>query len=232
MSILKLQNIGYSYDGRTQVLNDINYEFEKGKVYAIVGRSGAGKTTLLSLLSGLVSPTAGTILFDDKDIKKIDRYKYRSRYVGVIFQSYNLLPHLNAVENVELSIRASGNKVPDKRGTALALLDKVELDDTLAKRRILKLSGGEQQRVAIARALSYNPEIILADEPTGNLDITTQEEVLDIFHRLAKEENKCIIIVTHSPEVAKAADDVYVLASLRNEKPTSLRNEKPKKSSN
>jgi len=218
MSILKLQNIGYSYDGRTNVLENINYEFEKGKVYAIVGRSGAGKTTLLSLLSGLVSPTAGTILFDDKNIKKIDRYKYRSRYVGVIFQSYNLLPHLNAVENVELSIRASGNKIADKRGTALALLNKVELDDTLARRRILKLSGGEQQRVAIARALSYDPEIILADEPTGNLDMTTQEEVMDIFHRLAKESNKCIIIVTHSPEVAKAADDVYVLASLRKDK--------------
>jgi len=215
MSILKLQNIGYSYDGRTKVLDNINYEFEKGKVYAIVGRSGAGKTTLLSLLSGLVSPTEGTILFDDKDIKKIDRYKYRSRYVGVIFQSYNLLPHLNAVENVELSIRASGKKIADKRGTALALLNKVELDDTLARRRILKLSGGEQQRVAIARALSYNPEIILADEPTGNLDITTQEEVMDIFHRLASDENKCIIIVTHSPEVAKAVDDVYILASLR-----------------
>lgn len=218
MSILKLSNIGYSYDGHTKVLEHINYEFEKGKVYAIVGRSGAGKTTLLSILSGLVAPTEGSIFFDDKDVKKIDRYKYRSYYVGVIFQSFNLLPHLNAVENVELSIRASGKKIANKREFALSLLNKVALDETLAKRRILKLSGGEQQRVAIARALSYDPNIILADEPTGNLDLTTQDEVMDIFHRLAKEENKCIIIVTHSPDIANSVDAVYKLASLRGDK--------------
>lgn len=215
MSILQLKDIGYSYDGRTKVLNNINYEFEKGKVYGIVGRSGAGKTTLLSLLSGLTSPTQGKILFDDKDVKSIDRYQYRSRYVGVIFQSFNLLPHLTAVENVELSMRASGKKISNKRSLALSLLEKVELDEALAKRRILKLSGGEQQRVAIARALSYGPDIILADEPTGNLDLATQEAIMDIFHRLAKKENKCIIIVTHSPEVANSVDEVYELASLR-----------------
>lgn len=215
MSILKLTDVCYSYDGRTKVLDGINYEFEKGKVYAIVGRSGAGKTTLLSLLSGLTSPTSGTILFDDKDVKKIDRYKYRSYYVGVIFQQFNLLPHLSAVENVELSMRASGKKIPDKRKRAVELLQKVDLDETLAKRRILKLSGGEQQRVAIARALSYDPEILLADEPTGNLDITTQEEIMNIFCRLAHAENKCVIIVTHSPKVAASVDEVYELASLR-----------------
>lgn len=215
MSILKLIDVNYTYDGRTKVLEGLNYEFEKGKVYAIVGRSGAGKTTLLSLLSGLTSPTSGTILFDDQDVKKIDRYKYRSHYVGVIFQQFNLLPHLNAVENVELSMRASGKKISDKRKRAIDLLQKVDLDDVLAKRRILKLSGGEQQRVAIARALSYDPDIILADEPTGNLDLTTQEEVMDIFSRLAHEENKCVIIVSHSPEVAASVDEVYELASLR-----------------
>ena len=215
MSILKLQDISYTYDGRAKVLANLNYEFEKGKVYAIVGRSGAGKTTLLSLLSGLTSPTEGKILFEDKDVKKIDRYQYRSRYVGVVFQQFNLLPHLNAVENVELSMRASGKKIRDKRKLATELLDKVDLDETLAKRRVLKLSGGEQQRVAIARALSYDPDILLADEPTGNLDLTTQEEVMDIFNRLAHDENKCVIIVSHSPEVAASVDEVYELASLR-----------------
>ncbi len=215
MSILKLIDVCYTYDGSTKVLDGLNYEFEKGKVYAIVGRSGAGKTTLLSLLSGLTSPTSGTILFDDKDVKKIDRYKYRSYYVGVIFQQFNLLPHLNAVENVELSMRASGKKIPDKRKRAIDLLQKVDLDEVLAKRRILKLSGGEQQRVAIAIALSYDPDILLADEPTGNLDLTTQEEIMDIFCRLAHEENKCVIIVSHSPEVAASVDQVYDLASLR-----------------
>lgn len=215
MSILSLKNIGFSYSKSNKVLQDINYEFEKGKVYAIVGRSGAGKTTLLSLLSGLTSPTEGSILFESKDVKKIDRYKYRSFYVGVVFQQFNLLPHLTAVENVELSMRASGKKIQEKRKLAMELLDKVGLDEDLAKRRILKLSGGEQQRVAIARALSYNPDIILADEPTGNLDLTTQEEIMDIFQNLAKGENKCIIIVSHSPEVAKNVDEVYELAPLK-----------------
>ena len=215
MGILKLENISYSYNGRENVLNDINYEFEKGKVYAIVGRSGAGKTTLLSLMSGLTSPTQGRILFGGNDIKKTDRYKYRSTYIGVIFQSFNLLPHLTAAENVELSMRASGKKITDKRKRATELLNKVELDGDLATRRVLKLSGGEQQRVAIARALSYDPDIILADEPTGNLDIATQQEVIDIFKKLAAEENKCIIIVSHSPEVAKSVDEVYKLSPLR-----------------
>jgi len=215
MSLLKLENIGYSYDGKSKVLDSLNYEFEKGRVYAIVGRSGAGKTTLLSLLSGLTSPTQGSILFDGNDVKKIDRYQYRSRFVGVVFQQFNLLPHLNAVENVELSMRASGKKIENKRNRAVELLGKVDLDETLTKRRILKLSGGEQQRVAIARALSFDPDIILADEPTGNLDVTTQEDVMDIFKRLAHEENKCVIIVSHSPEVAAMVDEVYELASLR-----------------
>ena len=218
MSILKLENISYTYDGSNKVLAGVNYEFFKGKVYAIVGRSGAGKTTLLSLLSGLTSPTEGRILFEDKDVRNIDRYQYRSRYVGVVFQQFNLLPHLNAVENVELSMRASGKKFENKRKRATELLDKVDLDETLAKRRVLKLSGGEQQRVAIARALSFDPDIILADEPTGNLDVTTQEDVMDIFKRLAHEENKCVIIVSHSPEVAASVDEVYELASFRTTK--------------
>lgn len=215
MGILSLQNVSYSYEDRVKVLDDVNYEFECGKVYAVVGRSGAGKTTLLSLLSGLAAPTEGTIQFEGQDVRKIDKYRYRSRFVGVIFQQFNLLPHLTAVENVELSMRASGKKIENKHKHAVDLLQKVDLDETLACRRVLKLSGGEQQRVAIARAMSYDPNIILADEPTGNLDISTQEEVMDIFLRLAHEENKCVIIVTHSPEVAGAADAVYTLASLR-----------------
>lgn len=218
MSILTLQNIGFSYEKGKKILSDINYNFEKGKVYAIVGRSGAGKTTLLSLLSGLTSPTEGTILFEDKDIKDIDRYKYRSRYVGVVFQQFNLIPHLNAVENVELSMRASGKKIKNKRDKAMQLLNKVSLDENLSKRRILKLSGGEQQRVAIARALSYEPDILLADEPTGNLDMNTQDEIMDIFLNLAHKENKCVIVVTHSPEVANAADEIYELTPLRKRK--------------
>jgi len=215
MSVLSLNNVSYSYEGKTKVLDNINYSFEKGKVYAIVGRSGAGKTTLLSLLSGLVSPTEGEINFGNTNVRKIDRYLFRSKYVGVIFQAYNLLPHLTAEENVEMSMRASGKKIPNKRAEAKRILQSVGLDESLAKRRILKLSGGEQQRVAIARALSFNPNVILADEPTGNLDLTTQEEIMNIFKDLAHSGNKCIIIVSHNPEVSQMADEVYELASLR-----------------
>ncbi|MDR1629220.1 MAG: ABC transporter ATP-binding protein [Oscillospiraceae bacterium] len=217
MSILRLENLSFSYDSRVQVLKDINYSFEKGKVYGIVGKSGAGKTTLLSLLSGLARPTGGKIYYDDKDITKIDRYRYRSRYVGVIFQSFNLIPGYTALRNVTLSMDVSGKKIPNKKAHALEMLSKVELNEAEAGRKILKLSGGEQQRVAIARALSYDPDIILADEPTGNLDLGTQEEIINIFKRLAREENKCVIIVTHSPEVAKNVDEIYSLAPLKAE---------------
>jgi putative ABC transport system ATP-binding protein len=215
MNILELKNLSYSYDGIHPILKDITYTFEQGKVYAIVGKSGAGKTTLLSLLSGLTEPTSGTILFQDKDITTIDRYHYRSKYVGVVFQGFNLLPQLTAVENVELSMDISGMKIKNRCEVAMNLLDKVELDEAKANRRVLKLSGGEQQRVAIARALSYNPDILLADEPTGNLDGETQNAVMNIFLRLAREENKCVIIVTHSPEVAHQVDIVYELKSAK-----------------
>ncbi len=216
MSILKLENLGYSYDRqKTMVLEGLNYEFEKGTVYAIVGKSGAGKTTLLSLLSGLTTATTGKILFEDKDLSKIDRYRFRSRDVGVVFQSFNLLPHMTALENVVLSMDISGKGQRNKKEAAMELLIKVGLTEEKANRRVLKLSGGEQQRVAIARALSYHPDIILADEPTGNLDMGTQDEIIGIFKRLASEEDKCVIIVTHSPVVAESADAVLELAPLR-----------------
>lgn len=212
MSKLRLENVSYHYENSKKlVLKDISYEFEKGNIYAIIGKSGAGKTTLLSLLSGLTKPTSGKIYLDGEDTQKKDMYTYRSRDVGVIFQSFNLLPKLTAVENVILSMDVSGKKFSGKRKTAMALLEKVGLDEDEANRRILKLSGGQQQRVAIARALSYGPDIILADEPTGNLDGETQDDIMDIFAKLAKEENKCVIIVTHSPEVTEKADIVYEL---------------------
>ena len=214
MSLLKLENVSYCYDTDKQikVLNNISYEFEKGKIYAIVGKSGSGKTTLLSLLSGLAYPTEGKILFNGKDITEIDQCKYRSQMVGVIFQGYNLLLHYNAVDNVILSMDISGKHFENKKDVALENLSKVGLSGDKIYRKILKLSGGEQQRVAIARALSFDPEVILADEPTGNLDLGTQDEIMRIFRRLVSEQNKCVIIVTHSPEVAACADEVYKLA--------------------
>lgn len=212
MSILKLENISYHYDkNKVEVLDNLNMDFDAGKIYTIVGKSGAGKTTLLSVLSSLAKPTGGKIYLNEENITKIDRYKFRSKYVGVIFQSFNLLTHLTALENVILSMDISGKKFDKpKKEIALELLKKVGLDDEETTRRVLKLSGGQQQRVAIARALSYNPDIILADEPTGNLDGETQNEIIDIFRMLA-EEGKCVIIVTHSPDVAKASDITYEL---------------------
>ena len=214
MSLLKLENVSYCYDPDKQikVLNNISYEFAKGKIYAIVGKSGSGKTTLLSLLLGLAYPTEGKILFNGKDITEIDQCKYRSQMVGVIFQGYNLLLHYNAVDNVILSMDISGKHFENKEAVALETLAKVGLSGDKIYRKILKLSGGEQQRVAIARALSFDPEVILADEPTGNLDLGTQDEIMRIFRRLVSEQNKCVILVTHSPEVAACADEVYKLA--------------------
>lgn len=209
-SILTLENVGFAY-GDKQVLNQINYSFESGKIYAIVGKSGSGKTTLLSVMSGLAEPTEGRILSRGEDLTACDKYAYRSKHIGVVFQSFNLLSKLTAAENVELSLEISmlnAHQRPDSKALytrAYECLRKVGLGQEEAERRILKLSGGQQQRVAIARALSYNPECILADEPTGNLDEHTQAEIMSIFRRLA-DTGKCVIIVTHSSYVAGCAD--------------------------
>ena len=212
MSVLSLQNISFSYD-KTPVLKDISYEFEKGKIYCIIGKSGAGKTTLLSLLSGLAKPSSGDIVYNGKSISKIDKYTFRSKYIGVVFQSFNLITKYTALENVVLSMDVSGCKIKDKKKRAMELLENVGLDEDEAKRRVLKLSGGQQQRVAIARALSYDPDIILADEPTGNLDRDTQKEIMEIFRELANQ-GKCVILVSHSPDVAEMCDERYELVKI------------------
>ena len=212
MSILSLQNICFSYD-RTPVLQNISYEFEKGKMYCIVGKSGAGKTTLLSLLSGLASPSSGEIIYDNKNVAKIDKYTFRSKYIGVVFQSFNLITKYTALENVILSMDVAGYKCKNKKQRAIELLHSVGLDEDEANRRVLKLSGGQQQRVAIARALSYDPDIVLADEPTGNLDTETQNEIMNIFRELTSL-GKCVILVSHSPDVAAMCDERYELVKL------------------
>jgi len=216
MAVLSLQNVCFSY-GKVPVLQDLSYEFEKGKIYCIVGKSGAGKTTLLSLLSGLTVPGSGSILYEGKDTRKIDKYRFRSKYIGVVFQSFNLITKFTALENVVLSMDIAGVKGVKKKERALELLESVGLDGDEAKRRVLHLSGGQQQRVAIARALSYDPDIILADEPTGNLDTETQNEIMEIFKELARQ-GKCVILVSHSPSVAKQCDEQYELQRLSGKK--------------
>ena len=192
MSVLALENICFSYS-KTPVLKDLSFTFEEGKIYCIVGKSGAGKTTLLSILSGLAAPDSGSILYRGEDIKNINKYNFRSRQIGVVFQSYNLVTKFTSIENVILSMDIAGIQGVNKKQRAIELIKSVGLDEDEANRRVLKLSGGQQQRVAIARALSHNPDIILADEPTGNLDSDTQDEIMQIFRSLA-EQGKCVIL--------------------------------------
>lgn len=212
--VLNVNNLSYRYDDAPKdeyVLKNLNYEFECGVVYAIKWKSGSGKTTLLSLISGLEKKYEGSIKFCNTELKDINLDDYRSKDIGIVFQSYNLLPHLTAIENIILSMDISGQKYENKRKKAEELIKSVGISSDKRDRRVLKLSGGEQQRVAIARSLSYNPKIILADEPTGNLDKDTENEILKIFKKLARKENKCIIIVTHSDNVCNQSDVIYEL---------------------
>ena len=213
MNILELKHITYAYD-RTPVLNDVSMTFEDGACYAIVGPSGAGKTTLLSLMSGLTAIQDGDILYQGKSLRQMNMYDYRSHDAGIIFQHYNLLTKLTALENVEVSMEISGMYRKGRRERARALLADMGLSDEEMNRRVLRLSGGQRQRVAIARSLSYDPSVILADEPTGNLDAHTRDEIMDIFLRL-REAGRCIIIVTHSAEVSHHADHVYHLERMK-----------------
>ncbi len=212
MGILTLDKVSYQYEGaRKNVLKNITMEFEHGKLYVIMGKSGAGKSTLLSLISGLDLSTSGDVLFNKKCLRQIDRDDYRAKSIGVIFQGYNLLTNATALENIVLSMNISGSHVKSKKQFAMNLLEKVGIDQETANRKVLKLSGGEQQRVGIARALSHNPEIVIADEPTGNLDSDTEENIMGILQGLAHEENKCVIVVTHSKQVSKYADELWGL---------------------
>jgi len=201
MSVLELKDVSYSYTKDRMVLDKINEKFEVGKIYVILGPSGCGKTTLLSLIGGLDVPCSGQILFEGQDIQKKGIEEHRRNHISFIFQNYNLIDYMTPEENVKLTAKQE----------ALPLLEKLGLTQEEAKRNVLKLSGGQQQRVAIARALASENPIILADEPTGNLDEDTAREIMDIFREAAKEYQKCVVIASHSSEVAKQADVVYKL---------------------
>lgn len=201
MSILEARNIKYSYDGSKAVLKNVSIEFEVGKIYAILGPSGCGKTTLLSLLGGLDSPSDGQVLFEGEDIEKKGLAFHRKNNVAFIFQSYNLIDYMTPAENVALT-----SKLPP-----LPILERLGLTKEEAKRNVLKLSGGQQQRVAIARALASDASVILADEPTGNLDEDTAVEITGILKECAHQMQKCVVIVTHSNDLAKQADVILRL---------------------
>lgn len=201
MCILKAFNIKYSYNSSRIILKNISAEFELGKIYAILGPSGCGKTTLLSLLGGLDTPSEGKILFQGEDIVEKGLAWHRKNNVAFIFQSYNLIDYMTPAENVALT-----SKLPP-----LPILERVGLTKEESNRNVLKLSGGQQQRVAIARAVASDASVILADEPTGNLDEDTALDITSILKKCAHETNKCVIIVTHSNDLVKQVDEVFCL---------------------
>lgn len=213
MAILELKQISHAYidgDVRRIVLEEINCIFERGKFYSILGPSGSGKSTLLSIAAGLDDIQQGQVLFDGKPIQNIGLSKYRRNYMTIVFQSFNLIPYLTAVENVEMAMKITDNLTPkNKREIALGFLEKLGISNIKAHKFIKQLSGGEQQRVAIARALVTGADLIFADEPTGNLDSRTETEICDLFRILAHQFNKCIIVVTHSDRVALHSDIIY-----------------------
>ena len=204
----------YRTRGATEnAVDDVSFEFEYGKVYAIVGKSGCGKTTLISNMAGLDLPTAGDVIFEGESTRVMDRYDYRRENVAVIYQNYNLFPILTVKENVLYPMQLKNVPKKERERIACEKLEEMGLGRSYWRRFPSMLSGGEQQRVAIARALSYNPDIILADEPTGNLDTETQNEIMNIFRELANQ-GKCVILVSHSPEVAAMCDERYELVKL------------------
>ena len=202
MKILEIKNLTYSYkDSKEKVIANVNESFEEGKFYAIIGKSGTGKSTLLSLLAGLDEPDSGKILFNGENIQETGYANHRKNNISLVFQNYNLIDYLSPLENIRLVNNQAQQDI----------LLELGLSEHQVKRNVMKLSGGQQQRVAIARALVSSAPVILADEPTGNLDENTASEIIEILKKLAKERNKCVIVVTHSKEVARAADIVFEL---------------------
>lgn len=217
-TVLEFKNVNYSYKDAGKeliILDSVDFNFESGKFYTILGASGSGKTTALSLASALDSPKSGEILYEGKDIKKIGLTNYRNQYIGIVFQAYNLINYMTGIQNIVTAMEITKNEISDRKQKAYELIEKVGLKREEGERSVLNLSGGQQQRVAIARALSTNAKIILADEPTGNLDSKTSIDIIKLFQKLAHEDNKCIIMVTHSLEIASMSD---VIINLENKK--------------
>ena len=201
--MLELKDVSYYYKSQKDktILDHISYEFKKGVMYAILGSSGSGKTTLLSLLAGLDVPVGGTVCVAGEDILQKGLNAHRKDNISLVFQNYNLIDYLTPIENVKLGGKANAEELLAQRG----------IDEAQRKRNVMQLSGGQQQRVAIARALASKAPILLADEPTGNLDEDTANEIIDIFSELAHGKNKCVIMVTHSKELAQRADVILTL---------------------
>lgn len=212
METLRAEKVSYSYQTKYQkvdAVREVNCIFEHKKMYAIIGESGSGKSTFLSLLAGLDVPDAGTIYVQGQSLKEMDRDEYRLNQASVVYQSFHLFPLLNALENVMLPLEFKGMKKKDAKRAAQELLHKVGLTEKIYRQFPKMMSGGEQQRVAIARAVAAGGEVILADEPTGNLDSENEEKIVELLKNLAHEDGYTVIVITHNPSVAEAADHVF-----------------------
>ncbi|UAL49433.1 ABC transporter ATP-binding protein [Sutcliffiella horikoshii] len=207
--LLSLQQVSYWYkQGSMQqyILKDVDMAFERGTFYTIVGPSGSGKTTFLALVSALDTPKEGMVLYEGTDLSKIGLTKFRNQYVSIVFQSYNLLPYMTAIQNVLTAMEITGVKQQNKKQYALDLLERVGISKDQANQKVLTLSGGQQQRVSIARAISSSADLIVADEPTGNLDEETAKSIITLLQKLAHDEGKCVIVVTHDQSIASDSD--------------------------
>lgn len=214
ITVSKLSKTFKSQGGDVPAVKNVSFTVEDGEFASIIGRSGSGKSTLLGLLGALDSPSGGSIVVGEKDITKLHDHAlidYRCRKIGFVFQNYNLIPNLTALENVMLPMEFAGVPKSERHPRAFELLEQVGLDEEQARRKPTRLSGGQQQRVSIARALANNPSLILADEPTGNLDSQTGEMIFDLLHSLARSENTTIIAVTHDLEIAGKTDRTFML---------------------
>ncbi|MBU3137391.1 ABC transporter ATP-binding protein [Clostridium gasigenes] len=211
--VLKIENLSFAYEEGKNILDKIDVEFKKGRFYAIVGTSGSGKTTFLSLISGLEAPSKGSLLLKNKSVKEIGLENYRNKYVSIVFQGYNLINYMTAVQNVTSAMSIKGVKKEDNKIFAMEMLQKVGLTEEQANQDVLTLSGGQQQRVAIARALSCENDIIIADEPTGNLDEGTSKEIVALFRDIVYKYGKTVIMVTHDKDLSKNADEIYVMGN-------------------
>ena len=209
--LLKTKGLGYWYDNNKKILNNIDMEFEKGKFYSIVGSSGSGKTTLLSLIAGLDQVKEGDIFLGDNNIKNIGLDNYRNKHVSIIFQGYNLMNYMTALQNITSAMSIKKIKKEDNKKFALDMIKRVGLTEEQANQKVLTLSGGQQQRVAIARALCCDNDIIIADEPTGNLDDETTVEIIKLFKDIVYKDGKTVIMVTHDKDVAKETYEIYAV---------------------
>lgn len=214
--MLEVKDVNYWYQSKNDVLyDDINLTFDSGKLYGILGSSGSGKTTFLSLIAGLDVPKKGDILYDGQSMKKIGLTAYRNKYVSIVFQSYNLLPYMSAVDNILAALEITNSQRKDRKIYALEMLARVGITEDMAKKNVQHLSGGQQQRVAIVRAMCCDAQLVVADEPTGNLDEQNSQEIIKLFAELAHEQQKCVIVITHERDSANACD---VVLELKNKK--------------